>query len=173
MSRRKHHPGAEPATATHLQLVDECHHDGNDPACPQRPADAEGQPGAGEQPGAEGPAGIPGTEVTPAELTAARVRLLLHRLDPASEGCAACGRPSPCATSQDAAHLLAATGAWNTLEVPSHFAPLCDLLTGLPAPFDSSAEPSSKSRGTAGGRVRLLLRRLGILEKPRRRNNER
>ena len=166
MSRRKHHPGAEPATAAQLQLVDGCHHDGDDPARPQRPAGAEGQPGA------EGSAGIPGTEVTPAELTAARVRLLLHRLDPASEGCAACGRPSPCATSQDAAHLLAATGAWNTLEVPSHFAPSCDLLTGPPAPLDSSAEPSSRSRGTAGGRVRLLLWRLGILEKPRRRNNE-
>jgi hypothetical protein len=109
-----------------------------------------------------------GSEVSTADLTQARIRLLLHRLDPASEGCAACGRPSPCATSQDAAEVLALAGAWNTLDVPTRFAPPSDLLAGSPHLLDDPAAPAPGSRGSAVGRVRLLLGRLGVPRKPRR-----
>lgn len=120
-----------------------------------------------------------GRELNVADLTEAQVLLLLHRLDPASEGCAACGRPSPCATSRDAAEVLALAGAWNTLEVPSHFAPPSALfarspqsLDGLAQPAPGKPEPAPGSRGRAVGRVRLLLRSLARPGRPRRGRGE-
>ena len=48
-------------------------------------------------------------------VAAARARLLTHRLDPEHAGCAACGAPSPCVVANEAAAVVVAAGAWNTL----------------------------------------------------------
>ena len=52
-------------------------------------------------------------------VASARARLLTHRLDPGHGTCAGCGRPSPCPTANDAAGVVVAGGAWNTLPFQS------------------------------------------------------
>lgn len=121
-------------------------------------------------PSAQPVAAAPGESL---DLTRARVLLLLHRLDPASAGCAACGRPSPCATSRDAAETLALAGAWNTLEVPGHFAPPSELLLGSPRSPDGATHPAAGSRGITSGGIRSLLWRLAVLGAARRRPGRR
>jgi len=58
-----------------------------------------------------GPTALPDADA----IAAARAELLTHRLDPGHGTCAGCGRPSPCPVANDAATVVVAGGAWNTL----------------------------------------------------------
>jgi hypothetical protein len=82
--------------------------------------------------------------VTPDELDDARAVLVVHRLDPRTGRCAACGADCPCPPALDAGRILVQAGAWNT--VP---------FTG---PTSPQVGPGPAQRGR--GWVARLVRRL-------------
>lgn len=119
------------------------------------------RPGAQQQPahartGSAGSAG-PGTP-SPAQVEAARALLLTHRLDVQAGGCAGCGQACPCATANDAAAVVVAGGAWNTLPVER---------PGVPWATTSA----STGPGAGGGYGRALARALTLFRRSRTRRN--
>ena len=49
------------------------------------------------------------------DVAVARALLLVHRLDPERHACAGCGAACPCPPAQDAAEVIVAAGAWDTV----------------------------------------------------------
>lgn len=78
------------------------------------PQDAATPPPAGQPTTSHGPAQPQNDQVAAGDDVPAAARdLLLHRIDPATGDCTACGQPCPCPHANAAASVLARAGHWN------------------------------------------------------------
>ena len=105
---------------------------------PGAPQVVRGSPADGDGPAPAAAHGEPGPGPDARAVAAARAELLTHRLDPGHGTCAGCGRPSPCTTANEAAAVVVAGGAWNSL------------------PFE--APPAAWRAGAGGDRGSVLAR---------------
>lgn len=112
-----------------------------DSDCPT--PDGDGPTPDGDGPTSAAAHGEPGPGPDTRAVAAARAELLTHRLDPGHGTCAGCGRPSPCTTANEAAAVVVAGGAWNSL------------------PFE--APPAAWRAGAGGDRGSVLTRARTLL----------